>query len=178
MTIIPELTGTYPWWVWGAVDFIAERIRPDWRVFEWGAGGSTLWFAQRVAWVDSYEHNSAWYMKTRGEVEEYGLQTNVNLWLERDLGQYAAAIRYCVDMDLVAVDGRNRAECIRHAIPKLKPGGYLVLDNSEREQYQEAMHLMDGWERHDFDKTPEQSGYAEWRTTVWRKPIEDPHPAG
>ena len=169
--IIPELDGTYPWWVWGAVDHVKGVLQPDWRVFEWGSGGSTLWFAQRVETVEAMENNRDWYEKTRGELAQYGLAANVWLQYEENLADYAAEIEWHWTPDLVSVDGRNRAECIRHAIPILKPGGYLVLDNSERAEYQDAMRLLDGWERWDYTKMPEQPGSeVGWTTTVWRKP--------
>jgi hypothetical protein len=46
--------------------------------------------------------------------------------------EYVQAIDVHPDhiFDLVLVDGRARTECIRHAIPKIKPGAYLMLDNS------------------------------------------------
>ena len=34
--------------------------------------------------------------------------------------------------DLIVIDGRARAACIQHAIRKVKKGGYLLIDNSER----------------------------------------------
>jgi len=169
--IIPELDGTYPWWVWGAVDHVKRVLQPDWRVFEWGSGGSTLWFAQRVADVSSMENNPEWYEKTRAELAQYGLSANVWLQCEENLPDYAAEIEWHAAPDLVSVDGRNRASCLRYACGTLKPGGYLVLDNSERAEYQDAMHLLDTWERWDYVKTPEQPGSeAAWTTTVWRKP--------
>jgi len=37
--------------------------------------------------------------------------------------------------DVIVVDGRARPSCIQHSLSKLKSGGYLVVDNSEREYY-------------------------------------------
>jgi hypothetical protein len=37
--------------------------------------------------------------------------------------------------DIILVDGRARAGCIKHAVTKLKKGGYLIVDNSERKEY-------------------------------------------
>jgi predicted O-methyltransferase YrrM len=37
--------------------------------------------------------------------------------------------------DVVFVDGRARASCVRHGIPKVRVGGYLVLDNADRSYY-------------------------------------------
>ena len=38
-------------------------------------------------------------------------------------------------LDLVVVDGRARVECARRAMPKVKPGGLLLLDDTSRERY-------------------------------------------
>jgi predicted O-methyltransferase YrrM len=170
VTIIPELDGTYPWWVWGAVDHVKAVLQPDWRVFEWGGGGSTLWFAQRVKHITTVENDYDWATKTSRELAQYGL-SNALIVFEDNLARYADEITSeQLPLDLVAIDGRNRAKCIWHARSKVKPGGYLVLDNSERAEYQDAMLLLDHWQRWDFDKTPQQGGYAGWRTTVWRRP--------
>jgi len=169
MPLIPELAGTTPWWLYAAIDKIASVIKPDWRVFEWGSGGSTLWLAQRVLTVISYDHDEAWGRKTQHELAQFGLD-NATVTLIHNLDQYADVIQsYTAPFDLVVVDGRNRAGCLRHAGYHVKPGGYVLLDNSEREQYQDAMRLYDGWERWDYAKVPDQAGYAEWCTTIWRK---------
>jgi len=169
MTIIPELNGTYPWWCWGAVDFVAERIQSDWRVFEWGSGGSTLWFGQRAGSVVTVEHDPNWCAKTRTELGQYGID-NVLLVCEDYLPVYACEIYDYDPFDLVSVDGRSRCHCLQQSPDKVKPGGYLVLDNSERAEYQDAMRILAGWERHDFNKPDGEPGYREWRTTIWRKP--------
>lgn len=49
--------------------------------------------------------------------------------------------------DLVLVDGRHRSFCIPHAIPKVRPGGYLMLDNSDRRGYRDAISLMSDFKR-------------------------------
>jgi len=170
MAIIPELEGTTPWWLYAAIDQIGDAIQPDWEMFEWGSGGSTLWFAQRARFVTSYEHDLAWCNKTMGELAQYGL-SNAIVEYQPNLDVYAEAILdYAEPFDLISVDGRNRAGCLCCAVGMVKPGGYLVLDNSEREQYQDAMRLYDGWQRWDYAKVPDQAGYAEWCATVWRRP--------
>ena len=44
---------------------------------------------------------------------------------------YAAIIDRFPDdyFDVVQVDGRCRSSCAMHAIPKIKPGGYLIVDD-------------------------------------------------
>jgi hypothetical protein len=50
---------------------------------------------------------------------------------------YASLIDYYPDeyFDIVLVDGRSRPACIKHAAPKLKKGGLMVLDNADRSYY-------------------------------------------
>ena len=36
------------------------------------------------------------------------------------------------DLDLVVIDGRAREACLDRALPRLAPGGLVVLDNVER----------------------------------------------
>lgn len=168
--MIDALRGTTPWFVSGAIDHIEQLIQPDWRAFEWGCGGSTLWLAQRCKVVISVEHDIDWYHKTYAELKQYNLENAIPIfsakeWGNKEYGDYTDIINAYFDgyFDLIFVDGRNRAECIQHALPKLKKGGVLVLDNSERAQYQAA---LPDWPRWDY-----ASGNSEgWTTTLWVKP--------
>ena len=36
-----------PWITYPAIEFLQERVRPDWDVFEYGSGNSTRWYAAR-----------------------------------------------------------------------------------------------------------------------------------
>src|SRR5207249_4219393 len=52
--------------------------------------------------------------------------------------------------DLVVVDfleapAVTRVDCIKAAMKKVSPGGYLLLDDSDRPGYAEAFELLDGW---------------------------------
>jgi hypothetical protein len=69
--------------------------------------------------------------------------------------------------DLVLVDGRSRPSCILHSLMKIREGGYLMLDNSERAGYREVKTLLSGLERRDFYGI---GPYSErlWQTSVWR----------
>lgn len=37
--------------------------------------------------------------------------------------------------DIVMIDGRARTSCIKHAAPKIKKGGLLIVDNADRSYY-------------------------------------------
>jgi predicted O-methyltransferase YrrM len=55
----------------------------------------------------------------------------------RRFHRYASAIDAFPDgsFDVVLVDGRARPACIRHGARKVRVGGWLILDNAEREYY-------------------------------------------
>ncbi len=58
--------------------------------------------------------------------------------------KYVRSIDRFIDksLDLVIIDGRARLSCITHALKKIRPGGYLMLDDSERERYIIRQHLF------------------------------------
>ena len=48
--------------------------------------------------------------------------------------------------DLVLVDGRARPSCLVHAASRVRPGGTLILDNTERAYYTARLgSLLSGW---------------------------------
>ena len=47
--MVDEAGKAIPWMNYSVVDFLEERLAPSWRVFEYGSGGSTAWWAARVA---------------------------------------------------------------------------------------------------------------------------------
>lgn len=183
------LSDELPWITFRAIDWLDAYLRPDMSVFEFGAGGSTLFFADRVRKLVSIEHDKGFFELVRSMLAERGV-ANCELILhqprqctaasaafasrqEKYIGMcfenYVKAIDRCADasLDLVLVDGRARVACVRRALPKLKDGGVLVLDNTDRPGYQDAYTILEGSECHDFD------GLTPWnmevsRTTVWQ----------
>ena len=137
-----------PWLAYPCIDFLAERLRPDLRVFEYGGGHSTRWLAQRVEHLDSVEHDPAWYGRIRPLVPE-----RVGLRLETDPAAYVQApARARPPYDLVLVDGIERNACLAGVVPCLSPTGVVVLDNADRSEYDagvEALHGQ-GFRRLDF----------------------------
>lgn len=162
-----------PYFIHEAILKLEELIEPGWTVFEWGSGSSTLWLGadMLVKSAVSLEHDREWYEKTRAELERYVVD-NVELILAELGGPYETYIsRYPMEcFDLVLVDGRNRATCLCNAIPHLAPGGLLVLDDSDREQYQPGVALLAGWQSWGYVS---QGGWYRGKTTsIWSKPNE------
>lgn len=83
---------------------------------------------------------------------------------------YVKAIESFQDetFDMVIVDGRARPSCILHSLNKVRVGGYLMLDNSERESYCMGVSLLADWDRQDFFGPGPYNKYF-WQTSIWKK---------
>ena len=72
--------------------------------------------------------------------------------------------------DMILIDGRSRFSCWRHCRNKIKDGGYVVLDNSDRKNYykmKEEIRSL-GWEQYSFyGPGPYETTY--WETIIWKK---------
>ena len=175
-----------PWWPYDAVAWMAAAIPCRTRVFEYGGGGSTLWLADRGAVVTVAEHDGPWHRQLADSLpcsvsllflppETTGTVTSVAA--PGFFDAYTAAIDSEPDgsLDLVIVDGRARVECARRAMPKVRPGGLLLLDDTDRARYRPAVDRLSGWERHVFTGLkPGQRWPAQ--TSVWRRPPHDTSP--
>lgn len=122
----PEL----PWISYNAMERIERVLSADARVLEFGSGSSTMWFARRCGFLLSIEHNEIWHRKVTEILERNGL-SNVRYDLKTqqdytDIGDYEAGF-----FDFCIVDGVNRLQCVESAIPLIKSGGFLFLDNSD-----------------------------------------------
>ena len=143
-----------PWLPESAIEFIEVYLKPWHLTFEFGSGASTLWLWERCAQVVSVEHDPAHFLP--------GVIMHPR--------PYAPVISEYPDetFDFILVDGRDRVQCIKCALPKLKRGGWLMLDNSERRRYAAAGIT---WLCHFYQPTPDRFGftYPNWRASVYRK---------
>ncbi len=158
------LTLAQPWLCFPAARHLNQLDFDQAKVFEYGSGGSTIYFGQRASEVYSVEHEPAWYDRVQVELSLRGM-TNVFCLLvqpepngrqntasvadpkayassdERTAGMnfenYVRTIDRFPDgyFDLVIVDGRARPSCLAHAMRKVRMGGILLLDQSERPHY-------------------------------------------
>jgi len=168
----------HPWLAPSAIAWLGQHLRPGMRGFEWGSGRSTLWFAKRLQHLTSIESDTAWFQQVSRMVQEAGL-TNVELRhipLEHpeaqtyafDYPQLPANASAILDfpdasLDFVLVDGWYRPVCARAALPKLKPGGILVIDNTDWPDLPHV-HVPTDW------PLMHRSRNVLTETSVWRRP--------
>jgi hypothetical protein len=140
-----------------AIIYFDEILRPEFSVLEHGSGGSTLWLAERVAHVVTIEHSLEWSLKIRELAP-----TNVTILATiPDPGSF---------YDVFFIDGERakRGPCLLAARGLVKPGGWVVLDNSnrpeyaaERAEFAKCAHLVKR-----YDRNVEISKY--FVTEFWR----------
>lgn len=190
MTCIPVAAGAWccmsdlPWLPYLAIDFLDNWLTPEMTAFEWGAGKSTGWLAQRVKNIVSIEHDPQWLIGLRDNIDlriippedgELGDNAaNPHHYRSRPLGginfkNYATAIDGFDQFNLILIDGRARASCLYHAIPKVAQGGFIVLDNTERDYYLSQVGSYIGkWNRVTFyGDGPENSW--KWECSFFKK---------
>jgi hypothetical protein len=169
-----------PWWPYDAPGWVAANLPPQPRVFEFGGGGSTLWLEDLGAKVTVAEHDREWHAQLAAALtprttllfrppQKSGTVTSAVV--PGFFDAYAAAIDGEPDgsFDLVIVDGRARVECVRHVMPKVRPSGLLILDDTERARYEPAAETLTGWERRVFVGL-KPGLRAPAQTSVWRRP--------
>lgn len=120
-----------PWLSYRAQHQISHIIRPDSIVLEFGSGMSTPWLAQRCGLLYSIEHNEAWYRIVQARLSAKRM-TNVHYYL-RDQTSYSDLTAHPDHLfDFVLIDGIERPACVLNAVIKLKKGGWIYLDNTDR----------------------------------------------
>lgn len=181
-----------------AIRFLESIIRPEWKVFEWGSGQSTVFFARRVTLIASVEHDVTWVGLVNSLLGDFKLRVDYN-YVEpkaftgtRDPSDpmsyicgpydthgvvcewedYVTVIEKYSDgfFDLVFIDGGARLSCLFHSFKKVVPGGYILLDDSERSWYWKPIGCMfRTWEKREF---MDRKGMARClsKATFWRKP--------
>lgn len=120
-----------PWYTYPAIEYLRQVDLSEKTVFEYGAGQSTLFWAAAAKRVVSVEEDEQWYGTLASR-----LPANCELILETDLATYPHVItRYRHGFDIIVVDGaargRTRLKCSRAALSYLRPGGFIILDNSD-----------------------------------------------
>ncbi|MGH2957262.1 MAG: class I SAM-dependent methyltransferase [Solirubrobacterales bacterium] len=162
-----------PWIVPAAIGWLRRRIKGDWSVLELGAGRSTPWLARRAGRVVSFEDNELWLRRTAETLEREGLEVDLRLMPVEAFVEAVAALPDA-GFDLVILDFLEspqvtRVDVLRPARDKVRPGGLLLLDDSDRPGYAEAYELVAGWREHRFAGV--KDGWPQvCETAVFRRP--------
>jgi hypothetical protein len=163
-----------PWMVPAAVERLDELIRPTWQVLEFGSGASTVWYAERAAHVVSLEDDRAWLEAVRERLGACAPE-RCDLRLVELPDFPSVAAEFAPDtFDLVIIDsneaaGMTRSDCAAAARPLVKPGGLVVIDDSDIREFQPMLKLFDGWYAERFVGVKSRPLMAV-ETTILRRP--------
>lgn len=168
-----------PWMCPGTIRFCQSHLKPTMRAIEFGSGRSTLWFSQLVHQLISVEHNPAWHEKIASRLVD-SHRTNVDYRLVHlnhpestpeqlhypQVPDYVAVADTLPDqsLDLAIVDGHYRTNCIRHLIPKIAPGGYLLVDDINMWPNPDSLEIPPQW------RIADDSTNGIKRCIIWQAP--------
>lgn len=158
-----------PWMNYCIIAFMEERIPGDAFVFEYGSGSSTLFWSSRVSGVTAVEHDREWFETISSRVPANVLliyrpaenpEDYVNSILETDK-----------EFDVIVIDGIRRAQCLLVAPKRLSPIGVIILDDSDRRQWNDGVDflLSLGFKQLKF-RGLKPTGFAEDETSVFYRP--------
>ena len=180
-----------PWLVFDAIDFLNTLPLKGKKVFEYGSGGSTLFWLNRGSECISIEHDPAWYntmlpilsgqhgidyrlvQPELFDTDELQDISDPRQYLSADIlaeglsfKNYVRQIDLFPDefFDIVLIDGRARPACIMHSTIKVRIGGYIIVDNSDRDYYfSKTSASLDNFSRQDFSGAAPL--YPQWEHT-------------
>jgi predicted O-methyltransferase YrrM len=128
-----------PWLTPEANRILETYLLPADAGLEFGSGGSTRWLAAHVGQLTSVEHNPLWFEKVQQSLKESHVQNTRYLLREKEGGDdkespHSAYVKVAgefpeASLDFVLIDGIYRGSCACAVLPKVKPGGMIVVDN-------------------------------------------------
>ncbi len=156
----------YPWYTKPCLDWMQTRVQPGMKVFEYGTGSSTVWYASRGCVVTAVDDNATWVADVKAEIGE---NPNADVIMETDADAYVKTIGDG-PYDIVVIDGSHRTACLSPSLAALRDGGWLIIDNME--YYREPGHLaaLDHSVAHHFPQCDHPywtTAIFEWATAVY-----------
>ncbi len=121
-----------PWLGWRGIKAIDEVLSgiKNAKVLEYGSGMSSLWLSRRCGQLVSVEHDGDWHSLLAPKFTAKGME-HVE-YRRHDKANYPKVSTHPAhSFDFILIDGIQRDECAVEALKKIKPGGYLYLDNSD-----------------------------------------------
>ncbi len=155
-----KLNPDKPWMCPGTIDFCQAKLSQSMKALEFGSGRSTVWFSNLVGTLTSVEYDARWYEQVKQRLAE-ARATNVDYRLvplnhqmsEPERAEYEHPPDYVAvadgfpdgSLDFVVVDGHYRKTCVRHAVPKIAKGGYLLVDDANRWASLDELPIPASW---------------------------------
>lgn len=129
-----------PWVTYPFIDFIDERLNKEMSIFEFGSGNSTIYYAKKVKEVYSVEHDETWFTQIKQQLPSNANLFHQSLIYNDEYCRYPTTLN--LKFDIIIVDGRDRVNCMIHAVNNLTKNGVIVLDNSDRLEYTNGINKL------------------------------------
>ncbi len=145
-----------PWMNFEVCKWLRSYLKSEMHLFEWGSGGSTVFFSKLVNQIVSIEYDENYFDFVQKQLRG---KENVEIILARPqkkgayksfspgnihsyFDNYVKSIEKYPDryFDVIVVDGRQRNQCFKLAVQKIKENGIIVFDNFEREIYKKSQY--------------------------------------
>ncbi len=144
-----------PWISWKALDYLDRLDLRGKVVYEYGGGGSTIYFARRGARVITNETSPDWTALIVEEAKRQQLDDRITVVTfeitdKASKNEYLDHIRTVGPWDLALIDGDDtsysgrakfpitRMECVPNVLSTLRPGGIVIVDDAWRPAYRSA----------------------------------------
>jgi hypothetical protein len=114
-----------PWMTYSSVEYFSQLDLSQCRVFEYGSGNGSKYWASRCQKIVSVENDHEWH-----KFGSQDLAANQRLLFRSEPAAYVNAIG-SDEYDLIIVDGAYRHDCAKRAVGNLSRRGVFVLDNSD-----------------------------------------------
>jgi hypothetical protein len=189
-----------PWICYSAISYLEDWLKPGMNILEYGSGGSTLFFLRHECNIISIEHDPSWYNVVAASINRCANKDNSKLFLSVpvytnetldyknesncvsiDSGfdgySFSSYVKH-VDQyrdstfDLILVDGRARRACLHYSASKVKPGGLIILDNSDRKYYlSKPISGLDMYEEHIMFRGSPPSSTSKTQCTIFARKL-------
>lgn len=150
-----EYGNSLPWMTYPFIEFISDKLNKSHKIFEFGFGASTLFFAKKVRKVVAIESNAMWFQMMQIKIKDQSID-NIEIILMEDallnLKYEKSAVDYNEKFDFIFIDSLKRFECAKNSIAALKKEGMLILDDSQRKGYKKIFNFFEeqGFKKQDF----------------------------
>ncbi len=160
-----------PWITFSAVAYLSKYLKPGMTTFEYGSGGSTIYLIRRGAVLHTVETDPVWIEAVKKQIGDVAADRWFPCLIEPentprsvlfdpgDPGAYCSGssdYRGCTFrayseeilkfpdgyFDLILIDGRARPSCLFFARSKVKSGGLILMDNTDRAYYNRAVEML------------------------------------
>lgn len=118
-----------PWYTYPAIEYLSQFDYHNKKIFEYGTGYSSMYWAKRAQKVISIEDKPEWFAKFSKEFSASNWQMR---YCDEKQGYEDMIFADNENYDVIVIDGKRRAECAACAVKSLADGGMIILDDSDR----------------------------------------------